>query len=250
MPSPYGNTLMRNEPCKRARRPDQPARAGPADSRGDSACPSESGRGLRPRRDRRQRSARLTFQRRVVWAVAPYTPAAPFEIDDGQTWREYDAAAIAAGIRNRELAGTLTFAVSGKTRPVLAISEPSETTDEITALRLTNLNRRVRTGRVTTEELKAIRQQAHQGLFHLRAKATEKFAQSPGDEYAAITDALVRLHRSAITTAPVGEINPAGFQVLCQRLIIDLGLDVADLVSERAAELNRRANTWNSRRNA
>ena len=178
------------------------------------------------------------YQRGVFWGVVPFTPAAPFSVEIADGWEDFASAReLSDEFRRRSYGGTYVFAVQGKIRPLLAISEPSPETRDITALRLTNISQRVRNKLMSREEAKRVVDQQEPHLFHLRPNVVAKLSRDSRDIYAAILDGLVRINVSAITTNRIGEINAHEFEVLCTRLVEELGLDITMLVEARAEQL-------------
>jgi hypothetical protein len=104
--------------------------------------------------------------------------------------------------------------------------------DELIALRL------VRLGGLGPREREIVRAQDDPGLFHLDP---DRF-DLPEDN-AAIIAALVRIHRTAVDSAPVGRLTPDELRVVHERLVSYYGLDLRRLVLgelQRIAAAQRR----------
>lgn len=171
------------------------------------------------------------------WAVVPYTPAEPFEadLDDSGEWLHYETA-LDLREAAKSLPGPYWFAVEGKIRPVVVISNPlpvegglddSGLGSEYTALRLSRI-------RHSDGDFNRIRDQEEPLLFHLKLATSRglsrRGAQVDGEgrpfDYAVMLNALVRLHETALVGLPGGQLDENEYRVVCRRLVDMLGLDL------------------------
>ena len=171
----------------------------------------------------------------VIWAVVPFVPEAPFRLYAGHDRAPVEVAEatklIAAARKGSD--AEFTFLVPGKARPILVVSDQLDPRlEELLALRL------VRLSALTPKEREVVRSGAEPGLYPLDPARFDL-----PDENAAMVAALVRVHRSAIDTEPVGRLDPAGLRAVHERLASYYGLDLRGLVQvelKRLAEAQRR----------
>jgi hypothetical protein len=172
----------------------------------------------------------------VAWAVVPFAPEAPFRLYAGARRAPVDVPEanklIAAARRGADT--EFTFLVPGKARPVLIVSERLDARlGELLAVRLLRLSK------LDAHEQEAVRTGAEPGLYHL---PPDRFDLP--EENAAIIAALVRVHRSAVDTTTVGQLDRNALREVHGRIARHYGLDLHDLVRgelERlaAAQLER-----------
>jgi hypothetical protein len=179
----------------------------------------------------------VAYQRGVFWGVVPFTPKAPFDVKFLHKYEEVATTRdLIDAFRRHDVKGALPFSVEGKLRPILAISEPSAELRDITALRLSNITRRVRERQLSQDDEQAIVGGEHPYLFYLRPETVQALTRERA-VYAAVIDSPITLNVSAVTTTAIGEINEHEFAVLCERLVTRLGFDLTMLVDRRAREL-------------
>lgn len=171
------------------------------------------------------------FRGAVVWAFTSLQPEAPFELvaGDGVTRSYPTAAAVAAAIRNRELDAIPTFHVPAKLRPVVLLQDrPRGRLPEYAALKLARLNK------LSPADQERVRNGEMPALFHL-AENPSRYGLK--QDNAVDLNSLVRVHRSAIATSPVGYLDTTEIGILGRRLAkfldIDLGPDIQAGVNER-----------------
>jgi hypothetical protein len=171
----------------------------------------------------------LDYQRGVFWGFVPYTPAAPFSVKFLWKFEEFESVGdLAKEFQRNDVAGDVPFSVEGKLRPILAISEPSKDLGDITALRLANISRRVRSKQLTAEEERAVVAGEHPYLHPLRPAVVASLSKT-NDIYAVVIDALVTVNETAVATTAIGEITPEEFRVISKRVVDALGLDLGDV---------------------
>ncbi len=162
----------------------------------------------------------------VRWAVVPYAPRPPFRLYAGEGHAPIVVASAETIIASAKQAGgdaELTYLVSGKTRPVLILGEPSSYEHrEVPALRLLHLSK------LSSDEQARVRRHEDALLFHL---APDRFDLP--EENAVLVGALVRVHVDSIDTGPpLGMLDDQESRVLGDRIIHFYQLD-ARLVLER-----------------
>ena len=158
----------------------------------------------------------------VVWAVVPFAPEAPFRLYAGSRRAPVDVPQadklIAAARRGADT--EFTFLVPGKARPVLIVSDQLDPRlGELLGLRLLRLKK------LDAREQDTVRAAAEPSLFHL---PPDRFDLP--EENAAMIAALVRVHRSAIDTAPVGQLDRTELRELHGRIARHYGLDLHTLI--------------------
>jgi hypothetical protein len=173
----------------------------------------------------------------VVWAVVPFTPEAPFRLYAGSRHAPVEVPQadrlIAAARRGADT--EFTFLVPGKARPVLIVSDQLDPRlGELLALRLLRLTK------LDAPEQEAVRTGAVPGLFHF---PPDRFDLP--EENAAMIAALVRVHRSAIDSSPLGNLDRDELRSVHGRIARHYGLDLHDLVRDElqriaAAQCERR----------
>lgn len=170
----------------------------------------------------------------IVWAVAPYAPAAPFRLWGGD--RQPAATIATAGelahqVAARGLDAEQTFLTVGKLRPVVILQErPRRALPEYAALRI------VRLEKLTEAQRQAVRAQSEPSLFYLGAAPRYGLAK----EGAIDVNALVRIHESAIAGRPVGRLDDQELRTLGERLVEHLDIDLTALVEREARALLER----------
>ncbi|MGH2844723.1 MAG: hypothetical protein ACRDL0_01640 [Thermoleophilaceae bacterium] len=173
----------------------------------------------------------------VVWAVVPFAPEAPFALYAGSRHAPVEVPQadklIAAARRGAD--AEFTFLVPGKARPVLIVSDQLDPRlGELLALRLLRLTK------LDAREQDAVRAGAEPGLFHF---PPDRFDLP--EENAGMIAALVRVHRSAIDSSPVGHLDRDELRSVHGRIARHYGLDLHDLIRD---ELRRLAAVQRERR--
>lgn len=167
----------------------------------------------------------------VVWAFTTFQPEAPFALvgHDGVTRSYPTAADVARAVDREELAPVPTFQVESKLRPVVLLQDrPRGALPEYAALKLARFTK------LPEAEQEKIRNGDAPALFHL---AVNKAKYGLKQENAIDLNSLVRIHRSAIVTKPVGRLDKNEVDVLGRRLAryldIDLESDIRAGVDKR-----------------
>lgn len=163
----------------------------------------------------------------IAWAFTAFQPEAPFELLVGvdAVARTYpDAASVAQAVRDGELAQMPTFKVPAKLRPLVFLQDrPRGALPEYAALKLARLTK------LTPAEQARVRKRDEPALFYLpRDKAKYGLAE----ENAVDLNSLVRVHRSAIVTRPVGHLDDNEIDVLGHRLATFLDIDLAPAIRQ------------------
>lgn len=160
----------------------------------------------------------------IVWAFTAFQPEAPFELE-----RTYpDAAAVAKAIRDGELEREPTFKVPAKLRPLVLLQDrPRGALPEYAALKLARFTK------LTPAEQERVRNGDEPALFHLRQ---DKPKYGLARENAVDLNSLVRMHRSAIVTRPVGYLDENEIDVLGRRLAEFLDIDLTPAIREGVIE--------------
>jgi hypothetical protein len=165
----------------------------------------------------------------VVWGIVPFAPQAPFRlyVEGNAPIEVPDPAKLVAAAKKGGDA-EFTYLVSGKARPLLILSDAQDQSlGELLALRL------ARFSKFTDAEQEQIRTQKHDLLFHLDPT---DFPHLP-EENAAMVAGLVRVHRSAIASDPLGQLNPYALTTLHERVVTFYGFNLRMLVQRRLEDL-------------
>ncbi len=166
----------------------------------------------------------------TVWAVVPFTPAAPFRLYAGLDREPFEVPTPDRLISAAKKGGDqqFTYLVPGKARPVLILSDAhDDDLDEVLALRL------ARFSKLTDDQQQRVRDQQHPTLFHLRP---DRFTGLP-EENAAMIAGLVRLHRSAIDNQICGRLDDYELTTVHERFVHFHGFNLRRLVEERIGQL-------------
>lgn len=166
---------------------------------------------------------------RAYWAVAPFSPAPPFEIYAGTEHKPFQATTRQI-VRAARKGGDpqLDAIVAVKARPVLVITALPEPYDEVLALRLRTFDK------LTDDEQEQVRGHRDDALFHLEPG---RFPGLPA-ENAAIVTALLRLPISAIDSGDeLGTLSESELRVVHERVARAHGLRLDTLVLAKAQEL-------------
>jgi hypothetical protein len=162
----------------------------------------------------------------IAWAFVAFQPEAPFElVTVARRTKSYSSAgAVAAAIRAGELGATPTFRAPAKLRPVVFLQDrPRGALPEYAALKLTRLTK------LSAANQQSVRDGEEPALLHLPAdKARYGLAQ----ENAVDLNSLVRIHRSAIVTRPVGYLDETEVELLGRRLAVFLDIDLEPAIRE------------------
>jgi hypothetical protein len=173
---------------------------------------------------------------RAVWALAPYSPEAPFRLYPGPGARPPVTVGAVDSLRGALLRGgdpEVTVLTPAKLRPVLVVAVATDTAYDpgLLVLRLLSF------AKLSESEQSQIRRGADPRLFHLQP------ACFPGlpHENAAIVSTLTRVAATAVEESALGELNTSELRVLHERIAtyfqLDLGEMVRRLVSERVRSL-------------
>jgi hypothetical protein len=165
----------------------------------------------------------------VVWAVVPFVPETPFRLYAGSRHAPVvvpQAAKLITAAR-RGSDSEFTFLVPAKARPVLVLSDRVDPRlHELLALRLARMSG------LDAPEQEAVRSGHEPGLYHL---PPERFDLP--EENAVIIGALVRVHESAIDSAPVGWLEHAELRQIHAQVARHYGLDLHELVRDELRRL-------------
>jgi hypothetical protein len=162
-------------------------------------------------------------------AVAPFAPEPPFRIYAGEDHAPFEVK------ETTHLTGAagdtqLTILTPAKVRPVLVVTKPSQRYEEVLALRLLRLSK------LRDDEQTLVRDGTTKDLFHLRPESFPGL----GEENAAIITTALRLPISALDmTKDLGELNENELRVVHERLVRAHGLDLRQLILEKARHLVR-----------
>jgi hypothetical protein len=163
----------------------------------------------------------------VVWALVLFENEAPFLVSHpGRTTTSYGAIqGLAQAIRSRELPPQFRVEIGAKVRPVLLLQDrPQGRLPEYAALKLTRLEK------LDNKDHQAIRRQEVPRFFYIPNAA--KYGLR--GEFAVDLLALTRVHQSAIVGRPRAQVDANEFQVICERLVDVLDLDIANRVVREA----------------
>ncbi len=156
----------------------------------------------------------------IVWAFTAFQPEAPFELvgTDGIARSYATSASVAAAVRDGELARVPTFEVAAKLRPLVLLQDrPRGVLPEYAALKLARFTK------LSVGEQARVRNGDEASLFYL---SQHKSKYGLGQENAVDLNSLVRVHRSAIVTRPVGYVDENEIDVLGRRLAVFLDIDL------------------------
>ena len=166
----------------------------------------------------------------IVWAFTAFQPEAPFELADADgISRTYaDAADVARAIRDGELDNVPRFHVPAKLRPVVLLQDrPRGALPEYAALKLARFTK------LNHADQERVRNGDEAALFYLRQ---DKPKYGLRQENAVDLNSLVRVHRSALVTGPVGYLDENEIDVLGRRLATFLDIDLAPAIREGVIE--------------
>lgn len=166
----------------------------------------------------------------IVWAFTAFQPEAPFELvgRDGSTRAYADAATVARAVRDGELSPLPTFRVPAKLRPVVLLQDrPRGALPEYAALKLTRFTK------LGGPEQQRVRNGDEPALFYL---PVDQPKYGLAQENAVDLNSLVRVHRSAIVTRPVGYLDTNDIDVLGRRLAAFLDIDLQPAIREGVIE--------------
>lgn len=164
----------------------------------------------------------------VVWGIVPFVPQAPFRlyVEGNAPIEVADPAKLVAAAKKGGDA-EFTYLVSGKARPLLILSDSQDQSlGELLALRL------ARFSKLTDLEQEQIRAQKHQLLFPLDP---DEF--NLPEENAAMVAGLVRVHRSAIASDPLGQLDSYALATLHERVVTFYGFNLRTLIQRRLEDL-------------
>ena len=164
----------------------------------------------------------------VVWGIVPFAPQAPFRlyVEGNAPIEVPDSAKLVAAARKGGDA-EFTYLVPGKARPLLILSDAQDQSlGELLALRL------ARFSKLTDAEQEQIRAQKHALLFHIDPDEFDL-----PEENAAMVAGLVRVHRSAIASEALGQLDPYALATLHERVVTFYGFNLRTLVQRRLEDL-------------
>jgi hypothetical protein len=167
----------------------------------------------------------------IVWAFTTFQPEAPFELAgiDGRTRSYPTAQAVAQAIRANELAPAPTFGVEAKLRPVVLLQDrPLGVLPEYAALKLARFTK------LSPPEQRRVRSGDEPALFHV---PHNKAKYGLNQEHAIDLNSLVRVHRSALVTRPVGYLDRSEVDVVGRHLAAFLDIDLEPAI--RSGVLDR-----------
>jgi len=156
----------------------------------------------------------------IVWAFTTFQPEAPFDLVgfDGVTRGYATASDVARAIKKREVASVPAFAARAKLRPVVLLQDrPLGVLPEYAALKLARLSK------LRASDRQRVRDGEEPALFYL-SPDTARYGLS--QENAVDLNSLVRVHRSAFVTSPVGYLDADEIDVLGRRLAVFLDIDI------------------------
>lgn len=162
----------------------------------------------------------------IVWALVGFQPEAPFATIRASGERESYASAgeVAQAISGQMLAQAPSFVVRGKLRPVVLLQDrPRGVLPEFAALKLLRLSK------LDSAAQERVRSGDRPGLFYLPVNARKYGLRQ---ENAVDLNSLVRVHQSAIVTAPVGYLDTNEIDVLGRRLAEFLDIDLGPAIRE------------------
>jgi hypothetical protein len=166
----------------------------------------------------------------VLWAFTAFQPEAPFELVDvnGNDRIFPDATGIAHAIKDGELAQVPKFKVAAKLRPLVILQDrPRGVLPEYAALKLTRFTK------LDADDQQRVRDGLEPALFHL---PLNKGKYGLTQENAIDLNSLVRIHRTAIVTSPVGRLDENEIDVLGRRLAGFLDVDLEPAIREGVIE--------------
>lgn len=166
----------------------------------------------------------------IVWAFTTYQPQAPFRLIDsrGKSRLYADSSAVARAIRDGELLPAPTFEVQAKIRPLVLLQDrPRGALPEYAALKLAGFPK------LSADDQRRVRDGREAALFYLPLNRA-KYGLS--QENAVDLNSLVRAHRSAIVTSPVGRLDDNEIDVLGRRLAHFLDVDLEPAIREGVIE--------------
>lgn len=168
----------------------------------------------------------------VMWAVVPFVPEAPFRIYAGPDSNPREIPDVQQLINAAtKQSSQFTYLVQGKARPALILSDATdEGLGEHLALRLISFDK------LTDDEQARVRAQESATHFHLKP---DKF---PGlsEENAALVGSLVRVHRSALGSPMLGQLDRYELATVHERLVRYHRLNIHGLVMEQLRDLAAR----------
>jgi hypothetical protein len=157
----------------------------------------------------------------IVWALVAFEPEAPFELDG----RSFPTVGDVAGaMRDGTLARAPALHVDVKLRPVVLLqNRPRGSLPEYAALKLARL------AKYSPADQERVRQGRRPSLLHLPA------TRGLRHENAVDLTSLVRIHRSAIASAPVGYLGDDELETVNRRLATYLDIDLEAAIAEGVA---------------
>lgn len=165
----------------------------------------------------------------IVWALVAYQHEAPFELvgRDGESSSYGSTEAIARGIRTRSVPLAPTLLVQAKIRPVVVLqSRPVATRPEYAALKLTRFSK------LNAKKQQRVRDGEARAHVYL-PRSRERYGLQ--EEHAIDLSSLVRIHRSAIATGPVGYLDADELETVGSRLATYLDIDLEPAIAAGVA---------------
>jgi hypothetical protein len=166
----------------------------------------------------------------IVWAFTAFQPEAPFGLIDrrGKSRSYADSGAVARAIKDGELLPAPTFKVMAKIRPLVLLQDrPRGVLPEYAALKLARFTK------LSVGDQQRVRAGEEAALFYLPLNRAK---YGLGQENAIDLNSLVRVHRSAIVTQPVGRLDANEIDVLGRRLAHFLDIDLEPAIREGVIE--------------
>ncbi len=162
----------------------------------------------------------------IAWAFTAFQPEAPFEVrlESGEMRRFGSSGEVAQAIENGELSRTLSYLVAAKIRPLVFLQDrPRGALPEYAALKLARFTK------LPPVHQQRVRDLDEPGLFYLPCDAAKYGLRQ---ENAVDLNSLVRIHRSAIVTSPVGRLDESEIDALGRRLATFLDIDLQPAIRE------------------
>lgn len=156
----------------------------------------------------------------IAWAFTAFQPESPFELrtTSGEMRTYATIEEVARATKTRELSSTPGFVVPAKLRPLVFLQDrPRGALPEYAALKLTRFTK------LGPADQRRVREGREPALFHLPLNESKYGLKQ---ENVVDLNSLVRVHRSAIVTRPVGRLDENEIDVLGRRLATFLDIDL------------------------
>ena len=162
----------------------------------------------------------------IVWAFTGFQPEAPFQAlgSDGAPLTFATADELAQAVGDGRLPKAPSFLVGAKLRPVVLLQErPRGVLPEFAGLKVTRFTK------LSAGDQQRIRDGQERALFYL-PHDERKYGLK--QENAVDLNSLVRLHRSALATRPIGYLDEQEIDVLGRRLAEFLDIDLTPAIRQ------------------